>query len=125
MTENHMEPKLRYSDEELEEFRVNVQEQRDQAYSDYKMLMEFVKNGGSNDTADTDLSFDIELDNVADHLSKQEAADAALKKLKLVRALDAALVRIRNKTYGIDVQTGELIPKGRLMLVPYAITCVR
>lgn len=114
----------RYSDEELKEFRVLVSRQREEAMREYEYLMNIVKNNGSNDTADTDLSFDIELDNVADHLSKQEAADKAHAKIKQVRALDAALVRIRDKTYGIDVRTGALIPKGRLLMVPWALTDV-
>ena len=114
----------RYSDEELKEFRVLVSRQREEAMKEYEYLMNIVKNNGSNDTADTDLSFDIELDNVADHLSKQEAADKAHAKIKQIRALDAALVRIRDKTYGIDVRTGALIPKGRLLMVPWALTDV-
>lgn len=114
----------RYSDEELKEFRELVSRQREEAMREYEYLMNIVKNNGSNDTADTDLSFDIELDNVADHLSKQEAADKAHAKIKQVRALDAALVRIRDKTYGIDVRTGALIPKGRLLMVPWALTDV-
>ena len=115
-------PSKRYSDAELEEFRLLITRQREEAAREYDFLMNVVKNNGSNDTADTDLSFDIELDNVADHLSKQEAADKAHKKLQIIRALDAALVRIRDKTYGIDVQTGELIAKGRLLMVPWAST---
>lgn len=114
----------RYSDEELKEFRVLISRQREEAMREYEYLMNIVKNNGSNDTADTDLSFDIELDNVADHLSKQEAADKAHAKIKQIRALDAALVRIRDKTYGIDVHTGALIPKGRLLMVPWALTDV-
>ena len=116
-------PSTRYSDEELEEFRVLVSRQREEAMAEYEFLMGIVRHGGSiGDTADTDLSFDIELDNVADHLSKQEAADKAHMKIRQIRALDAALVRIRDKTYGIDVRTGTLIPKGRLLMVPWALT---
>lgn len=114
----------RYSDEDLKEFRVLVSRQREEAMKEYEYLMNIVKNNGSNDTADTDLSFDIELDNVADHLSKQEAADKAHAKIRQIRALDAALVRIRDKSYGIDVRTGALIPKGRLLMVPWALTDV-
>jgi RNA polymerase-binding transcription factor DksA len=38
--------------------------------------------------------------------------------------LQAALVRIENKTYGIDRITGKLIPKERLRAVPHATLCV-
>ncbi len=112
--------KTRYSDEELEEFRKMISEQLERTKREYEDLMTVVRTGGSNDTADSDLSFDPELDNVADQLSKQEASDMAHKKLKTIRLLEAALVRIRYKTYGIDASTGELIPAGRLRLIPWA-----
>ena len=38
---------------------------------------------------------------------------------KFIQGLEAALVRIENKTYGIDRMTGELIPKERLLAVPH------
>lgn len=40
--------------------------------------------------------------------------------MKFISHLQAALVRIENKTYGIDRNTGELIPKERLRAVPHA-----
>jgi RNA polymerase-binding transcription factor DksA len=43
---------------------------------------------------------------------------------KLVSHLESALVRIENKTYGICRETGKLIPKERLMVVPHATLSV-
>ncbi len=38
---------------------------------------------------------------------------------KHLRALENAKLRIKNKTYGICVETGRLIPKARLLVVPH------
>jgi DnaK suppressor protein len=38
--------------------------------------------------------------------------------------LQAALVRIENKTYGICRETGKLIPKERLRAVPHTTMCM-
>ena len=43
---------------------------------------------------------------------------------KFIKGLEAALIRIENKTYGIDRETGELIPKERLRAVPHATLSV-
>jgi RNA polymerase-binding transcription factor DksA len=44
---------------------------------------------------------------------------------KFIQGLEAALVRVQNKTYGIDRMTGELIPKERLRAVPHATLSVQ
>ena len=48
----------------------------------------------------------------------------AQRQQKFIAALEAALLRIENKTYGIDRMTGELIPKERLRIVPHATLSV-
>ena len=48
----------------------------------------------------------------------------AQRQQKFINALEAALVRIDNKTYGVDRMTGELIPKERLRIVPNATLSV-
>ena len=48
----------------------------------------------------------------------------ASREQKFIQGLEAALVRIENKTYGIDRITGELIPKERLRAVPHATLSV-
>ena len=44
----------------------------------------------------------------------------AQRQMKFIQHLQAALVRIENKTYGICRETGKLIPKERLRAVPHA-----
>ena len=56
--------------------------------------------------------------------SKEELMQLAQRQQKFINALEAALVRIDNKTYGVDRMTGELIPKERLRIVPHATLSV-
>ena len=53
-------------------------------------------------------------------LSKEETTRLAQRQLKFIQGLQAALVRIENKTYGICRETGKLIPAERLRAVPHA-----
>ena len=57
-------------------------------------------------------------------LSKEESGILAARQYKFIQNLEAALVRIENKTYGICRVTGKLIPKARLRLVPHATLTV-
>lgn len=57
-------------------------------------------------------------------MSKEQAGSMAERQLKFIKALENALIRIENKTYGIDRNTGKLIPKERLMAVPHATLSV-
>ena len=56
----------------------------------------------------------------SDTLSKEETAQLAARQEKFIRNLENALVRIENKTYGICRETGKLISKERLKIVPHA-----
>ncbi|HOK50657.1 MAG: TraR/DksA C4-type zinc finger protein [Bacteroidales bacterium] len=114
-----MAEKTRYSDEELAEFKKIILEKLDQAMKDYELLKSAITQTGSNDTQDTSPTFKV-LEEGAATLSKEEAGRLAQRQLKFIQHLQAALVRIENKTYGICRETGKLIPKERLMAVPHA-----
>ena len=53
-------------------------------------------------------------------MSKEANAQLAARQEKFIRDLKAALMRIENKTYGVCRETGQLIGKDRLRLVPHA-----
>ena len=112
------EKKTRYSDEELQEFKELILEKLEKARRDYELLRADVMNGG-NDVADTSPTFKT-LEEGASTLGKEEAGRLAARQMKFIQHLQAALVRIENKTYGICRATGELIPKERLRAVPHA-----
>ena len=115
--------KVRYSDEELQEFKELILEKLEQAKDDYEHLKSAITHTSSNDTEDTSPTFKV-LEEGAATLSKEEAGQLAQRQFKFIRSLEAALIRIENKSYGICRETGKLIPKERLRLVPHATLCV-
>ena len=114
--------KLRYTDEELEEFKQIILQKLEEAKSEYNLLRESV-TGSGNGTDDTSPTFKT-VNEGAEILSREEAGQLAQRQYKFIQNLEAALVRIENKTYGICRMTGKLIPKERLRLVPHATLTV-
>lgn len=114
-----MTEKTRYSDEELQEFKELILEKLEKAQRDYELLKSSVINTDGNDVRDTSPTFKA-LEEGASTLSKEEAGQLAQRQIKFIQHLQAALVRIENKTYGICRETGKLIPKERLRAVPHA-----
>ena len=111
--------KTRYSDADLEEFKELILDKLEKAIKDYEMLRGTMTNSSGNDTEDTSPTFKI-LEEGAATLSKEEAGRLAQRQSKFIQHLQAALVRVENKTYGICRETGQLIPKERLRAVPHA-----
>jgi len=115
--------KTRYSDEELEEFRTIINEKLALAKRDYDQMMAVITNQDSNDVDDTAPTYTALEDGSATQ-SNEEIITMAARQQKFIQGLKAALVRIENKTYGIDRLTGKLIPKERLKAVPHATLSV-
>ncbi|HPE99608.1 MAG: TraR/DksA family transcriptional regulator [Bacteroidales bacterium] len=111
--------KSRYSDEELEEFRLLIVAKLDKAKADLALLTEAFTGTNDNDISDTSPTFKV-LEEGSQVLSKEENSQLAARQQKFIRDLEAALVRIQNKTYGICRVTGKLISKERLKAVPHA-----
>lgn len=115
--------KVRYSDEELQEFKALILQKLEKAKDDYEHLRAAITHSASNDVEDTSPTFKV-LEEGASALSKEESGQLAQRQYKFIQSLEAALVRIENKTYGICRETGKLIPKERLRLVPHATLSV-
>lgn len=118
-----MSEKKRYSDEELEEFKTIINEKLRLARRDYDAMMRQIMNQDGNDVDDTSPTYKA-LEEGSLTQSKEELVAMANRQQKFIAGLEAALVRIQNKTYGIDRLTGELIPKERLRAVPHATLSV-
>ncbi len=110
------EPKVRYSDEELEEFKVLILEKLEQARANLETLKSTLA-GGEHSTDDTAPTFKILEEGYA-VAQKEENAKLVARQEKYIQNLEFALMRIENKTYGICRVTGKLIPKERLRCVP-------
>ena len=119
-----MANKTRYNDEELEEFRVIINEKLKLARRDYEAMMRTLMNADGNDVDDTSPTYKV-LEEGSATQSKEELIQLANRQQKFITGLEAALIIIANKTYGIDRITGELIPKQRLMAVPHATLSVQ
>ena len=114
-----MAEKKRYSDEELAEFKEIILEKLAKAKADLELLKNTINHKDGNDTNDTSPTFKI-MEEGADVYSKEQAGQLAVRQEKFIKHLEAALVRIENKTYGICRETGKLISKERLRAVPHA-----
>ena len=114
-----MTEKTRYSEHELEEFRAIILDKLDIAQKDYEQLRAGLTNSDGNDVSDTSPTFKV-LEEGAATLSKEESGRLAQRQMKFIQSLQAALIRIENKTYGICRETGKLIAKERLRAVPHA-----
>ena len=111
--------KTRYNDAELAEFKELILEKLEAARRDYEALKASLTNMDGNDTSDTSPTFKV-LEEGAATMSKEEAGRLAQRQMKFIQHLQAALIRIENKSYGICRETGKLIPKERLRAVPHA-----
>lgn len=118
-----MAEKTRYSDAELAEFKELILEKLVAAQRDYELLKASLANMDGNDVCDTSPTFKV-LEEGAETMTKEEAGRLAQRQMKFIQHLQAALVRIENKTYGICRETGKLIPKERLRAVPHATLCI-
>lgn len=113
MAEEHV--RSRYSDQELDEFKAIIEDRLGKAQAQLEnikeQIYEITENGGDEHGGDwvddSGFNTDMELLNTM-----------AIRQRKYIQDLDNALVRIRNKTYGICVISGKLIPIERLRAVP-------
>ena len=105
----------RYSDEDLEEFRILIQKKLDQTEEQLESLesqiMEISENSsddhGGDWVDDSSTNNDIEMLN-----------NMAIRQRKYLVDLNNAMMRVKNKVYGVCQITGELIDKRRLLAVP-------
>ena len=118
-----MSEKTRYNDEELQEFKEIIEKKLALAKKDYDQMMRILMNKDSNDVDDTSPTYKL-LEEGSVTQSREEMLQMASRQQKFIVGLEAALVRIANKTYGVDRITGKLIPKERLRAVPHATLSV-
>lgn len=114
-TENN----IRFSDNDLAEFKTLIQEKIEKAKHDLDLIKSAYMNDLNNGTDDTSPTFKA-FDEGSAVMSKESNSQLAIRQEKFIRDLKNALIRIENKTYGICRVTGKLINKERLKLVPHA-----
>jgi len=112
--------RTRYSEEELKEFEAIISEKLDKARSELKYIKESLSRSTDEGTDNTSGNIKV-LEDGADMMEKENLSQLASRQQKFINQLENAMVRIKNKTYGICVDTGKLISKDRLKAVPHTM----
>ncbi len=111
------EPKVRYSDEDLQEFKTLVEGKLEQAKEELeatqRQIADLNENGFNQQGGDW-------YDDSGAHTDMEMLQRMLQRQQRHVQDLKNALLRIQNKSYGICSVTGVLIDKSRLRLVPHA-----
>jgi RNA polymerase-binding transcription factor DksA len=113
-----MAEKNRYSEAELAEFREIIEGKLAEANKDLELLNSSISHD-NNGTDDTSPTFKM-MEDGSETLGREETSQLAARQEKFIRSLRNALIRIENKTYGVCRETGKLISKERLRVVPHA-----
>lgn len=115
--------KVRYSDEELVEFRDLINKKIEQTREELNYIQDSLKqlvDSGNDDI----ISSSKQMEDNSIIVEKEQMNQLSERLRKHLNNLEAALVRIENKTYGICKETGKLISKERLRVVPHTTLSV-
>jgi len=112
---NQKAEKTRYSDEELEEFRLLIEKKLERAREELEFYLDQL-----TELADNPDSKIKGLDDGIGTMESERLSNMAVRQRKHIQHLENALVRIQNKAYGVCRVTGKLISKERLRAVPHA-----
>lgn len=111
------EEKKRYSEEELKEFEAIINQKLEAQRKELAYIKDTLSrkndSGTDNTGAATKLMEDV------DTSEREQMSQSAARLQKFITQLENALIRIKNGTYGVCIDTGKLIPKERLQAVPH------
>lgn len=112
------ESRVRYSEEELKEFESLIQEKLHGTRAELNYIKETLSKRNDSGTDVTSGNSKL-LEDGADASERENLSQLAARLQKYATQLENALIRIKNGTYGVCVDTGKLIPKERLRIVPH------
>ncbi|MCR9250392.1 MAG: TraR/DksA C4-type zinc finger protein [bacterium] len=115
-----MEEKTKYTAEELKEFEDLINEKLDKAKNQLNFIKESISKTGDMGTGSTFGTIKT-LEDGAETAEKESLNQLAARQQKFINNLEKALIRIKNGTYGICIDTGKLISKERLKAVPHTM----
>lgn len=115
-----MAEKTKYSPEELKEFEFLIRQKLEKAQNELTILRQSLTRSSDEGTDFTHSNVKT-LEDGADTAEKEQLSQLAARQQKFINNLENALIRIKNGTYGICVDTGKLISKERLRAVPHTM----
>ena len=115
---NQTEARTRYSEDELKEFEILITQKLEGTRNELRYIRETLSKKNDSGTDNTSGNTKL-MEDGADTSERENLSQLAARLQKYATQLENALVRIRTGTYGVCVDTGRLIPKERLRLVPH------
>jgi DnaK suppressor protein len=112
------EEKKRYSAEELKEFEQIILGKLEETRTELNYLRETLSKKNDSGTDKTSGNSKV-MEDGAETAEKENMNQLAVRLQKFIGSLEKALMRIKNGTYGVCVESGKLISKERLRLVPH------
>jgi RNA polymerase-binding transcription factor DksA len=112
------EEKKRYSEEDLKEFEVLISQKLEATRSELNYIKEALSKRNDSGTDNTSGNSKL-LEDGADTSERENLSQLAARLQKFTNQLESAMVRIKNGTYGVCIDSGKLIPKERLRAVPH------
>jgi len=117
------EEKQGYSQSELKEFEDIINSKLEKAKTELNYIKDTLSKNNESGTDSTAGTTKI-LEDGADTAEKENLSQLAARQQKFINNLENALIRIKNGTYGVCIDTGKLIPKERLRAVPHTMHCI-
>jgi len=113
------EPLVRYTDNELTEFRELIQRKLDSAKKELGYLQGLITRKDDMGGDESENRY-MTMEDGSISMEREQLSQMASRQITYIDHLEKALIRIENKTYGICRVTGRLIDKARLRAVPHA-----
>jgi RNA polymerase-binding transcription factor DksA len=112
-------PTMRYSDNELVEFRELITRKLETAKKELGYLQGLITRKDQMGGDESDNRY-MTMEDGSLSMEREQLSQMASRQITFIDHLEKALMRIENKTYGICRVTGKLIDKARLRAVPHA-----
>jgi DnaK suppressor protein len=112
------EEKQKYSAEDLNEFEIIIKGKLEDTNAELKYLREALNRKNDTGTDATSGNSKV-MEDGAETAEKENLNQLAVRQMKFAQNLENALMRIKNGTYGVCIDSGKLISKERLRLVPH------
>lgn len=113
-----MDPQLRYSEDDMKEFETIISEKLTNSKKELAYIRESLSRKNDHGTDLTGSGY-LSLEDGAETAEKEHLNQMASRLQKFTAQLELAMIRIKNGTYGVCIETGKLIPKERLRAVPH------
>ncbi len=117
--EEYSGPTMRYSDNELVEFRELISRKLETAKKELGYLQGLITRKDQMGGDESDNRY-MTMEDGSLSMEREQLSQMASRQITFIDHLEKAMMRIENKTYGICRVTGKLIDKARLRAVPHA-----